>query len=157
MITCKHCGRETPANPTRPYICPCGKSGIYDSADTATANKIALAQAGGPAFPTMVTNGSSGVSLRDYFAANAMAALLASRTMLHVESVLKAETIVAYEIADMMVATRERKSVRDQLLAALKEAQFALKVSGPAKALDWPTYEAAEKAVAAALAAAGAQ
>jgi hypothetical protein len=78
IITCRHCGKRAPESTPTPYICPCGKSGHYENGDTATSRAIALAQAGGPAFPHVVRNDADavegGMTLRDYFAAKIAAA-----------------------------------------------------------------------------------
>jgi hypothetical protein len=68
---------------------------------------------GGPAFPVadtvypsgQVQHGFNGMSLRDYFAAHALAGLLADGNA----SSRSVYAIDAYDIADSMIAARERK------------------------------------------------
>ena len=71
---------------------------------------------GGPAFPLLkraigyhadIQQADDGLSVRDYFAAKAMAALIASPATLYPGVPLSAR---AYEIADAMLAAREAKS-----------------------------------------------
>jgi len=65
---------------------------------------------GGPAFPLAGTRTgpeSSGMTLRDYFAAAAMQGMLASPDG---DGHIERYAIGAYQIADQMLATRERKS-----------------------------------------------
>ena len=58
---------------------------------------------GGPAFPTvMVDKPEGGMTLRDYFAAKAMQALLG-----YEEGTLKNDAEVAYQMADAMLKARE--------------------------------------------------
>ncbi len=62
-------------------------------------------ETGGPAFPFKgAINDSSGMTLRDYFAANAMQGLLASEVNLPMESF----AIRAYKMADAMMKAREQ-------------------------------------------------
>jgi len=70
---------------------------------------------GGPAFPVPLNPGQSwqgmapcdGMTLRDYFAAKAMAAFL--QEALSTEEMLKLIPAASYEIADAMLAAREAK------------------------------------------------
>lgn len=117
MSTCRHCGHPAPANLTLPYVCPCGRSGHYEKGDTVTARKIALANAGGPAFPEVRKarpapgekarlQRVSGMSLRDYFATHAMQGLFAGGKVTGQTS----DALVAkwaYAQADAMLAARE--------------------------------------------------
>ncbi len=62
-------------------------------------------ETGGPAFPFKgAINDSSGMTLRDYFAANAMQGLLASEVNAPMESF----AIRAYKMADAMMKAREQ-------------------------------------------------
>ncbi len=66
---------------------------------------------GGPAFPIVPTNGNQVevMSLRDYFAAKAMAAMVANPTTVFTKDIDKCNRIVcemAYAIADAMLAAR---------------------------------------------------
>lgn len=71
---------------------------------------------GGPAFPMqgfIGPNGqcdwpTNGMTLRDYFAAKAMAAMLASPETFHLDCARVASG--AYEYADAMLAEREKRS-----------------------------------------------
>lgn len=76
---------------------------------------------GGPAFPRqhVVADandrafklGSAGMSLRDYFAANALQGLLShptGRKAAAGQSVVEAHAVAAYEYADAMLAAREK-------------------------------------------------
>ena len=62
---------------------------------------------GGPAFPLsgpLTTSDSLGMTLRDYFAAHAMTAIVS------LDRTYKAETAeIAYGIADAMLAARDKK------------------------------------------------
>ena len=108
---------------------------------------------GGPAFPVWELNGNGqpemtgfGMTLRDYFAAKAMAALIAEpvsdgwpstvahwATQLQWHTQMSGQDIVAhvaYMMADAMLRTREqqpRESVNADLLKASKEAEAALR------------------------------
>ena len=67
---------------------------------------------GGPAFP-LNNNERHGMSLRDYFAAQALVGVIAARTTLSVENInddINQESIAeeCYEIADAMLVERER-------------------------------------------------
>lgn len=113
-ITCNHCGREEPINAQTPYICPCGKSGRYKIGDEETSQAIATAQAGGSAFPYRSYEewggkevpGSPGMTLRDYFAAKAMQAMVGSSS--YIEHGWAPDDIAsqAYALADTMLAAR---------------------------------------------------
>lgn len=73
---------------------------------------------GGPAFPVDKINAAihDGMSLRDYFAAKAMAAWITSPTISQLQTTcIKTDLIpsqaiskMAYEIADAMLAAREK-------------------------------------------------
>ena len=74
---------------------------------------------GGPAFPLTQGNSHDGMTLRDYFAAKAMAALIAepqweaggaalvSRLTKDIEAVIDCYAIGAYRLADAMLSARE--------------------------------------------------
>ncbi len=64
---------------------------------------------GGPAFPLYIPGSKAdhGMSLRDYFAAQALAGAKASRYLCGTDNSL---AIRCYEMADAMLAERERKS-----------------------------------------------
>ncbi|MFN7883266.1 MAG: hypothetical protein ACK5PF_09670 [bacterium] len=72
---------------------------------------------GGPAFPTDSAhqNGPNtyhyeGMTLRDYFAAKAMAAALTSvRNAESLEAAIEVSAAVAYQVADAMLKAREAK------------------------------------------------
>ena len=64
---------------------------------------------GGPAFPvaeTIHVYGPNGMTLRDYFAGQALAGILASANFGNVKDWIGTK---AYEVADSMLAARERK------------------------------------------------
>lgn len=65
---------------------------------------------GGPAFPSSNTPGTGfyaeGMTLRDYFAAKAMASLVSLPTW--TDSELDADALLAYKMADAMLAERAR-------------------------------------------------
>jgi hypothetical protein len=66
---------------------------------------------GGMAFPTLFPvehygTGYRGMTLRDYFAGQALAGILASANFGNVKGWIGAK---AYEVADLMLAARERK------------------------------------------------
>ena len=68
-------------------------------------------ETGGPAFPQVATNSDGdlyqpGMTLRDYFAAKAMAGYLASPTYLHACEQLEI-AMSAYQMADAMLQARE--------------------------------------------------
>ena len=64
---------------------------------------------GGPAFPRdHAYNGHNGMTLRDYFAAKAMAAILARTVTVSIEPELFAkESALAYAAADAMLKARQ--------------------------------------------------
>jgi hypothetical protein len=71
---------------------------------------------GGPAFPReYMHTGHSGMSLRDWFAGQALAGALASGKLLSPSQALEAETVAefwarsSYIVADAMLAAREGK------------------------------------------------
>ena len=67
-------------------------------------------ETGGPAFPTEHTDTSGlfdGMTLRDYFAAKALAGELASPSLVWKDSVFRLTAKSAYEFADAMLKARK--------------------------------------------------
>lgn len=69
---------------------------------------------GGPAFPAEEMNGyhglikTKGMTLRDYFAGQALAGLLASRAEPVTKPVLQFRAVEAYQFADAMLEARKK-------------------------------------------------
>lgn len=59
---------------------------------------------GGPAFPPSLPGYNHGMSIRDFFAANAMQGMLSAGSI----SPYKAISVWAYQVADEMLAAREK-------------------------------------------------
>lgn len=71
---------------------------------------------GGPAYPSsnevsvgeFVTGGHAGMTLRDYFAGQALAGMLAKRIVDYSNGFGVEESYLAYQIADAMLAERDK-------------------------------------------------
>jgi hypothetical protein len=63
---------------------------------------------GGAAFPTSYDGGDDGMTLRDYFAGQAMLGLLSANTPTPTDDPHRVIAIGAYLVADAMLAERER-------------------------------------------------
>lgn len=58
---------------------------------------------------TLFTGAQTGMTLRDYFAGQALAGIMACGTMMHAERAAAANALVAYRTADAMIAKRDRR------------------------------------------------
>ena len=79
-------------------------------------NDERLRAEGGPAFPVSIPgcgdNGQYGMTLRDYFAGQAIMALCVSDRFIRDVDSAKNQSMWAYEIADAMLAERMREKTK---------------------------------------------